>query len=340
MLAIARRKRIGIDLGTTNTLVYVEGKGVVFNDPSVVAIERATERILAIGGQAREMIGKTPDSITAVKPMEDGVIADYDIVEGTLKFYIKQIYGHWIFFPPYLMICIPTGGTSVERRAVKNAAIRAGCKRVFLIEEPKAAAIGANLDITKPQGNMIIDIGGGTTDIAVLSLGEIVVGECLRAGGNKMDQTIMRYMRKSYNLAVGEVTAEHIKREIGYATLPPKNEQLEVKGRDLAAGLPRKIEIGAEEICKALSEPLSIIVDGLRRVLEKTPPELAADIINNGIALTGGGSLLKNFDRLIEKNTGISTYLADDPLSCVAIGTGRALQSIDLLQETSENSWS
>ena len=340
MLTIARRKRIGIDLGTTNTLVYVEGKGVILNEPSVVAIEKESERILAIGSEAREMIGRTPDSIAAIKPMEDGVIADYDIVESMLKFYIRKIYGRWIFFPPYLMICIPTGGTSVERRAVKNAAIRAGCKRVFLIEEPKAAAIGANLDITRPQGNMIIDIGGGTTDIAVLSLGEIVVGECLRAGGNKMDQTIMRYMRKSYNLAVGEVTAERIKREIGYATLPPKNEQLEVKGRDLAAGLPRKIEIGAEEICKALSEPLSIIVDGLRRVLEKTPPELAADIINNGIALTGGGSLLKNFDRLIEKNTGISTYLADDPLSCVAIGTGRALQSIDLLQETSENSWS
>ena len=338
MLTIARRKRIGIDLGTTNTLVYVEGKGVIFKEPSVVAIERESGKILAIGSRAREMIGKTPDSITAVKPMEDGVIADYDIVESTLKFYIRKIYGHWIFFPPYLMICIPTGGTSVERRAVKNAAIRAGCKRVFLIEEPKAAAIGANLDITKPQGNMIIDIGGGTTDIAVLSLGEIVVGESLRAGGNKLDETIMRYMRKSYNLAVGEVTAEYIKRQIGYATLPPKNEHLDVKGRDLATGLPKKIEIGAEEICKALSEPLDTIVDGVRRVLEKTPPELAADIINNGIVLTGGGSLLKNSDRLIEKNTGISTYLADDPLSCVAIGTGRALQSIDFLQGTTDQS--
>ncbi len=214
MLTIARRKRIGIDLGTTNTLVYVEGKGVIFNEPSVVAIERESEKILAIGSQAREMIGKTPDSITAIKQMEDGVIADYDIVESTLKFYIRQIYGGWIFLPPYLMICIPMGGTSVERRAVKNAAIRAGCKRVFLIEEPKAAAVGANLDISKPQGNMIIDIGGGTTDIAVLSLGEIVMGESLRTGGNKMDGTIMRYMRKSYNLAVGEVTAEYIKQQI------------------------------------------------------------------------------------------------------------------------------
>lgn len=336
MLTIARRKRIGIDLGTTNTLVYVEGKGVILNEPSVVAIERESEKILAIGSQAREMIGKTPDSITAIKPMEDGVIADYDIVESTLKFYIRKIYGRWIFLPPYLMICIPTGGTSVERRAVKNAAIRAGCKRVFLIEEPKAAAIGANLDITKPQGNMIIDIGGGTTDIAVLSLGDIVMGESLRTGGNKLDETIMRYMRKSYNLAVGEVTAEYIKQQIGYAILPPKNKHLEVKGRDLVMGLPKKIEMGAEEICKALSEPLSTIVDGVRRVLEKTPPELAADIINNRIVLTGGGSLLKNFDRLIEKNTGISTYLADDPLSCVAIGTGRALKSIDLLQETTD----
>ncbi len=336
MPTIARRKRIGIDLGTTNTLVYVEGKGVIFNEPSVVAIERESEKILAIGSQAREMIGKTPDSITAIKPMEDGVIADYDIVESTLKFYIRKIYGRWIFLPPYLMICIPTGGTSVERRAVKNAAIRVGCKRVFLIEEPKAAAIGANLDITKPQGNMIIDIGGGTTDIAVLSLGDIVRGESLRTGGNKLDETIMRYMRKSYNLAVGEVTAEYIKQQIGYAILPPKNKHLEVKGRDLVMGLPKKIEMGAEEICKALSEPLSTIVDGVRRVLEKTPPELAADIINNGIVLSGGGSLLKNFDRLIEKNTGISTHLADDPLSCVAIGTGRALKSIDLLQETTD----
>ncbi|MBA7495274.1 Cell shape-determining protein MreB [subsurface metagenome] len=336
MLTIARRKRVGIDLGTTNILVYVEGKGVVFNEPSVVAVERESGKILAIGSQARDMIGKTPDSITAIKPMEDGVIADYDIVESTLKFYIRKIYRHWIFFPPYLMICIPTGGTSVERRAVKNAAIRVGCKRVFLIEEPKAAAIGANLDIAKPQGNMIIDIGGGTTDIAVLSLGEIVVGESLRTGGNRLDEAIMRYLRKGYNLAVGQITAEYVKQEIGYAILPEENKHLEVKGRDLATGLPKKIEIGAEEIRKALSEPLGIIVEGVRRVLERTPPELAADIINNGIILTGGGSLLKNCDRLIEKNTGISTYLAADPLSCVAIGTGRALQSIDLLQEVAD----
>jgi len=326
-------KKIGIDLGTTNSLVYVEGKGIVFNEPSVVAIDKESGKILAIGTEARDMLGRTPGSISAIRPVEDGVIADYKIVESMLKFYVRKVYGRWIFFPPYLMICIPTGGTSVERRAVVNAAIQAGSKKVFLIEESKAAAIGANLDVTKPEGNMVIDVGGGTTDIAVLSLGDIVAAESLRTGGNRQDQAIGRYMRKHHNLALGEITTEYIKTKIGYAILPPKNEELEVRGRDLMTGLPKRVKISAEEISETLSEPLSSIVEGVKAVLEKTPPELAADIIERGIILTGGGSLLKNFPQLIEKITGVKAQLADDPISCVAIGTGRALQSIDLLKE-------
>jgi len=326
-------KKIGIDLGTTNSLVYVEGKGIVFNEPSVVAIDKESGKILAIGTEARDMLGRTPGSISAIRPVEDGVIADYKIVESMLKFYVRKVYGRWIFFPPYLMICIPTGGTSVERRAVVNAAIQAGSKKVFLIEESKAAAIGANLDITKPEGNMVVDVGGGTTDIAVLSLGDIVAAESLRTGGNRQDQAIGRYMRKHHNLALGEITTEYIKKEIGYAILSPKNEELEVRGRDLMTGLPKRVKVSAEEISETLSEPLSSIVEGVKAVLEKTPPELAADIIERGIILTGGGSLLKNFPQLIEKITGVKAQLADDPISCVAIGTGRALQSIDLLKE-------
>jgi len=249
-----------------------------------------------------------------------------------LKFYIKKIYGRWTFFPPYLMICVPTTATSVERRAIKRSALKIGCKKVFLIEETKAAAIGANLDIAIPEGNMIIDVGGGTTDIAVLSLGGIVVGESLRIGSNEFDEAIQRYMRKRYNLAIGDNAAEYIKQKIGYAISPPENEEMEVRGRDLVSGLPRKMKIKAEEICNTLAEPLSLITEGVKVVLEKTPPELAADIINKGIVMTGGGSLLKNFDHLIEEVTNISTCLGDDPSTCVVIGTGRALQSIELLK--------
>ncbi|MEA1965206.1 MAG: rod shape-determining protein [Candidatus Aerophobetes bacterium] len=325
-------KKVGIDLGTTTTLVYVEGKGVVFNEPSVVAMSKKNNKILAIGEEAKKMLGKTPSSIVAVKPMRDGVIADYVIIESMLKYYINKIYGRWTFFPPYLMICIPTTATSVERRAIKRSALRIGCRKVFLIEEPKAAAIGANLDIAKPEGNMVIDVGGGTTDIATLSLGEIVVGESLRMGSNGLDEAIQRYMRKCYNLAIGDNSAEQIKQKIGYATSPQENEELEVRGRDLVNGLPHRVKIRAEEICKTLSENLSLIMEGVKVVLEKTPPELAADIVNKGIVMTGGGSLLKNFDRLIKETTGISTCLADDPSTCVVIGTGRALQNIELLK--------
>jgi len=326
-------KKIGIDLGTTSTLVYLEGRGIVINEPSVVAMDRESGKILSIGNEAKQMLGRTPGNIIATRPMKDGVIADYNIVESMLKYFITKIYGKWIFFPPYLMICIPSGGTSVERRAVRNAGIQAGAKKVFLIEEPKAAAIGANLEITKPEGNMVIDIGGGTTDVAILSLGEIVVSESLRIGGDKLDEAISRYMRKHYNLAMGEITVERVKEEIGYAIYPPKDKEIEVRGRHLMTGLPKQIKICAEEICEILSEPLSVIIERTKAVLEKTPPELAADIIEKGVVLTGGGSLLKNFDRLIKETTGITAHLADDPLSCVAIGAGRALQSIDLLEK-------
>jgi len=324
-------KKIGIDLGTTSIIVYVDGKGVVSREPSVVAMDTESGKILAIGREAKEMLGRTPGSITAIRPMKDGVIADYDIVENMLRYYIRKICGRWEFFHPLVMICIPTGGTSVEKRAVINAGIRAGAKRVFLIEEPKAAAIGANLDITKAEGCMIVDIGGGTTDIAVLSLGDIVTGESLRIAGNKMDEAIMRYVRKQYNVILGEISAELIKQKIGYAVSPPQNEEMEISGRDLITGLPKRIKITASEICDVLSEPLSFIISGIKSVLEKTPPELAADIINRRIVLTGGGSMLKNFDLLVEKETGIPAILAEDPISCVAIGTGKALKSIKRL---------
>ena len=326
-------KRIGIDLGTTTIIIYVEGKGVVFKEPSVVSIDIESGEILAIGSKAKEMLGRTPGSIIALRPMKDGVIDDYEIIESMLKYYIRKICGRWELFHPYLMVCIPTGGTSVEKRAVVNAAMRAGAKKIFLIEEPKAAAIGASVDIARPEGSMVVDVGGGTTDIAVISLGGIVVGESLRVAGNKMDETIMRYIKKEYNVALGEISAEQVKQKVGYATLPPKDEEMEVKGRDLISGLPKKIKVSAEEICKVLSEPLSFITIGVKTVLEKTPPELAADIINRKIVLTGGGSLLKNFDLLIEKETGISAYLAEDPISCVAIGTGKSLKSMDIIKK-------
>lgn len=323
-------KKIGIDLGTSSIIVYVEGKGVVYQEPSVVAMDTESGKILAIGEEAREMLGRTPGSITAIRPMREGVIADYDIVEGMLRCYIKKVCGRWELFHPYLMVCIPTGGTSVEKRAAINAGIRAGAKKVFLIEEPKAAAIGANLDITRPEGSMIVDVGGGTTDIAVLSLGDIVTGESLRVAGNKMDEAIIRYVRKQYNVALGEISAESIKQKIGYALFPPHDEEMEVRGRDLISGLPKRIKITAEEICQVLSEPLSLIITGIKTVLEKTPPELAADIIERRIVLTGGGSMLKNFDLLIKEETGIPALLAEDPISCVAIGTGKALKSLKI----------
>jgi len=328
-----RGKKIGIDLGTTTIIIYVEGKGVVFKEPSVVSIDSKSGEIVAIGSEAKEMLGRTPESIVALRPMKDGVIDDYEIIENVLKYYIRRICGRWEIFHPYLMVCIPTRGTSVEKRAVVNAGMRAGAKKIFLIEEPKAAAVGANVDITKAEGSMVVDVGGGTTDIAVLSLGDIVVGESLRVAGNKMDETIVRYIRKEYNVALGEISAERVKQKIGYATLPPKDEEMEVKGRDLIKGLPKKIKVSAEEICEILSEPLSLITTGVKAVLEKTPPELAADIINRKIVLTGGGSLLKNFDLLIEKETGISAYMAEDPISCVAIGTGKALKSMNMIKK-------
>lgn len=324
-------KKIGIDLGTTSIIVYVEGKGVMHQEPSVVAMDTESEKILAIGEEAKEMLGRTPGTITAMQPMKDGVVADYDIVEEMIRWYIKKVCGRWELFHPYLMVCIPTGGTSVEKRAVINAGIRAGAKRVFLIEEPKAAAIGANLDITKAEGSMVVDVGGGTTDIAVLCLGDIVSGESIRVGGSKMDEVIIRHVRKQYNIALGEISAEIVKQKIGYATSPP-DEEIEIRGRELVSGLPKRAHITAEQICEVLSEPLSLIMGGVKNVLERTPPELAADIINRRIVLTGGGSLLKNFGQLITEETGIPALLAEDPISCVAIGTGKALKTVKMVK--------
>ena len=315
---------IGIDLGTATVIVYVKGKGIVLKEPSVVAIDKNNNKILAVGEQARQMLGRTPANIVAIRPLRDGVIADYEVTEIMLKYFINKVHGRNLFFKPTVVVCVPTEVTSVERRAVIEATLSAGAKRAFLIEEPMAAAIGAGLTVEEPGGNMIVDIGGGTTDIAVISLGGIVVGESLRVAGNKMDEAIVRYIKKNYNLAVGERTAEDVKIKIGNAFPDVESQTFELRGRDLINGLPKTITINSDEIREALEEPLSAIIDSVRSVLEKTPPELSADIIDRGIVLTGGGGLLNGLDKLIAKCTGMPVRIADDPVTCVAIGTGKA----------------
>ncbi|MCL5773530.1 MAG: rod shape-determining protein [Firmicutes bacterium] len=315
---------IGIDLGTASVLVYVKGKGIVLREPSVVAIDKNTDRILAVGEQARQMLGKTPANIVAIRPMRDGVIADYEVTEAMLKYFINRVCGRRRLFRPSVMICVPAEVTSVEKRAVIEAALSAGAKRAFLIEEPMAAAIGAGLSVEEPGGNMVVDIGGGTSDVAVISLGGIVVSESIRVAGNKMDEAIVRYVRKNYNLMIGERTAEDIKIKIGSAFPQQDPLIMDIRGRDLINGLPKTISINSEETRDALEEPLSAIVEAVKSVLERTPPELAADIIERGIVLTGGGSLLRGLDQLLSKATGMPVRVADDPISCVAIGTGQA----------------
>ncbi|MBI2263703.1 MAG: rod shape-determining protein [Armatimonadetes bacterium] len=315
---------IGIDLGTANVLVYVKGKGIVLREPSVVAIDRNVNRILAVGEHARLMLGKTPSNIVAIRPMRDGVIADYEVTETMLRYFIQKVCGRRLIFKPQVMICVPAEVTSVEKRAVIEAAISAGAKRAFLIEEPMAAAIGAGLPVDGPSGNMVVDIGGGTTDVAVISLGGIVVSESIRVAGNKMDEAIMRYIRKNFNLMIGERTSEEIKMKIGSAYPLEQELTMEIRGRDLINGLPKTVVITSEEIREALEEPVETIVEAVKSVLEKTPPELAADIIDRGIVMTGGGSLLKGIDKLLAKATGMPVYIADDPMSCVAIGTGKS----------------
>lgn len=316
---------IGIDLGTASVLVFVEGKNIIINEPSVVAMDRKTKKILAVGSEAKKMIGKTHQNIIALRPLRDGVIADFNATEKMLKYFIKKACKHrFLFFKPTVVICVPAQVTNVESRAVKEAAISAGAKQAMLIQEPMAAAIGAGLNVDDPIGNMVVDIGGGTTDVAVISLRGIVVGESLKMAGHKMDEAIIRYLRKNFNLLVGEQTAEDIKFKIGNIYPQEGLGGMEIRGRDLINGLPKTILVEPEEIADALEEPINAIISTIKSVLEKTPPELAADIIDQGIVLTGGGALLRGLDKKISSAIGIPVRIADDPISCVAIGTGKA----------------
>ncbi|OGO56957.1 MAG: rod shape-determining protein [Chloroflexi bacterium RBG_16_70_13] len=318
--------KIGIDLGTANVLVHVEGKGIVIQEPSVVAVDD-DNRIRAVGEEAREMIGRTPGNIHAIRPMKDGVIADYVITEAMLRFFIgKATHGKLMFSRPEVMISVPAGVTSVEKRAVRDAALKAGAKEAYLIEEPLAAAIGANVPISGPSGNMVIDIGGGTSEIAVIALGGIVVSTSLRVGGTKFDEHIASYIRKKYNLMIGERTAEEVKIQIGTALPLERELSMEVRGRDLIAGLPRTIPITSSEVMEAIEGPLQQLVAAVRHVLEQTPPELSSDIIDKGMVMSGGGSLLRNIDKLLTQVTGVPCHVAENALNCVALGTGEALK--------------
>ncbi len=324
---------MGIDLGTATTLVYVKGEGVVLCEPSVVAIERATSVVLAVGEEAKRMLGRTPGNIVAIRPMKDGVIADFEITEAMLRYFIKKVHHRRVLVRPRIVIAIPSGITEVEKRAVKDSAERAGAREFFLIEEPIAAAIGVGLPIQEPIGNMIIDIGGGTTEIAVISLAGTVFSKSIRIGGDEMDEAIIEYLKKTYNLMVGERTAEEIKIRIGSAYPLEEEMTLEVKGRDLVAGLPKAVTITSEEVREALQEPLRAILEITKMSLERTPPELAADLIDHGIVMAGGGSLLRGLDKLISEETGLPVHIADDPLTAVANGTGKVLNEIRFLKK-------
>ncbi len=328
---------VGIDLGTANVLVYIKGKGIVLNEPSVVAINKDTDEILAVGEEARQMLGRTPANIVAVRPLRDGVISDYDITERMLKHFIRKTCGSGRFFKPKIMVCVPSGVTEVEKRAVREAATQAGGKDVYLMEEPVAAAIGAGIDISKPDGVMVIDIGGGTTDIAVISLGGIVASTSVKIAGDKFGEAIIKYMRKEHKLYIGERTAEELKLTIGTAF--PRDEVVtkECRGRDLVTGLPKSVEVSSDEMMDALEEPLHAICEAVHNVLEITPPELAADISNSGIIITGGGALLCGIDKRIEDRTAIKVVVAEDPKSCVAVGTGKSLDILEKLESSSLN---
>jgi rod shape-determining protein MreB len=323
------KKRIAIDLGTANTLVYVPKKGIVANEPSVVAVSVDDNRIVAIGNEAREMLGRTPDIITASKPLKDGVIADYRITQAMLRHFIDKVSGSFRLGRPELMISVPAGVTSTERRAVIDAASAAGAKRTYIIREPVAAAIGAGVPIAAPAGNLVVDIGGGTTEVAIISLGGIVAQNSVRVGGDKIDQAIADYVRKKYSLVVGDQTAEEIKKEIGSALPLDKPMTMQIRGRDMVAGLPKTITLNSTEITEAMSDSLDEIILAVRAVLEQTPPELSSDIIDRGMVMTGGGALLRNIDKLMTKVTGVPSYVAEEPLLCVAKGTGIALENLD-----------
>ncbi|MBR6695500.1 MAG: rod shape-determining protein [Oscillospiraceae bacterium] len=326
-------KDIGIDLGTANTLVYMRGKGIIIREPSVVAVDTRTDQVRCVGTEAKDVIGRTPGSIIAVRPLKDGVIADFDITTSMLQEFIKKALAGSLFAKARVIICIPSGVTAVERRAVKEAAENAGAKRVSIIEEPMAAAIGANLPVAEPTGSMIVDIGGGTSEVAVISLGGIVTSRSVRVAGDEFDLSIINYIKKKYNLLIGERTAENIKIGIGSAFPGDDDTTMEIKGRNLLNGLPENIIITSAEIREALSEPLARIIEAIKTTLEKTPPELSADIIDQGITLAGGGALLKGLDRLINKETGMPVNIAESPLDCVAEGTGKVLENIEKLHD-------
>jgi rod shape-determining protein MreB len=322
-------KKLGIDLGTANTLVFLPGKGIILNEPSVVAVSEGDNQILAVGLEAKEMIGKTPDSIIAYRPMRDGVIADYRVTEAMLRYFIHKALGRWNMIAPEVMISVPAGVTSTERRAVIEAAIRAGAKNAYVVKEPILAAIGAGISIQDPCGNMIVDIGGGTTDVAVISLGGIVVCSSVKCAGTRIDGAIIDYVKKNYNLAIGEKTAEEIKIKIGSAVTVEEELSVNIKGRDYITGLPRLIELKTNEIVKAISKELRDMIKAIKDVLQETPPELASDIIDQGITMTGGSSLLRNLDELVFRRTGVKAHVADDALYCVVKGTGMALDHLN-----------
>lgn len=326
-------KEIGIDLGTANTLVYMRGKGIIIREPSVVAVDTRTDRAKYVGQEAKDVIGRTPGSIVAVRPLKDGVIADFEITTTMLQEFIKKALKGSLFSKAHVVICIPSGVTAVERRAVKEAAENAGAKKVNIIEEPMAAAIGAGLPVSEPQGSMIVDIGGGTSEVAVISLGGIVTSRSVRCAGDSFDAAIINYIKKKYNLLIGERTAENVKIAIGSAFPMEQETEMEIKGRNLLNGLPENIVVTSAEIREALAEPLSNVIEAIKVTLEKTPPELAADIIDQGITLAGGGANIRGLDKLINKETGMPVYVADSPLDCVADGTGKVLEEIEKLRE-------
>jgi rod shape-determining protein MreB and related proteins len=334
---------MGIDLGTANTLVYVKGRGIVLNEPSVVAISeiKGRRQVLEVGDEAKMMLGRTPANIRAIRPLRDGVIADFEVAEEMIKHFIHKVHNRRSFANPQIIICVPSGSTPVERRAIQGAAENAGARSVYLIEEPMAAAIGAGLPVTEPTGSMVVDIGGGTTEVAVLSLGGIVYARSVRVGGDKMDEAIQNYIRRYHNLLIGESSAERIKKEIGCACPPESGEgrQMQIKGRDLTNGVPKEILISERQIAESLSEPVSQILEAVKVALENTAPELAADIVDKGIVLTGGGALLRNLDLVLRHATGLPVSVADDPLSCVVLGTGKALEEMKTLKNILINSY-
>jgi len=329
---------IGIDLGTANTLVYVKGRGIVIDEPSVVAVDRDRKVPLAVGLEAKQMLGRTPGNIVAIRPMKDGVIADIDTTEMMLKYFINKAGSRRAPFRPRIIISIPSGVTGVERRAVQEAALRAGAREAHVIEEPMAAAIGAGLPVEEPTGSMVVDIGGGTTEVAIISLGGLVTAKSIRVAGDELDEAIVQYIKRHYNLLIGERTGEEIKQTIGSAYPVGEEQSMEIRGRDLVTGLPRTLRVTSEEIRKAMAEPVAAIVEAIKVTLENTPPELAADIMDRGIVMTGGGALLKGLDVLISKETGMPVHVADEPLLCVVKGCGKCLDNLDILKRVARNS--